>query len=114
MLCYWCLYDVLFRLVYSSTLLGKKSETSLTSQPSPVKNSPAEDLSFPLSKESTLRDFLYKQIDYMMTVESREVPAEGRRGTHVEVGAFILTRAYIYFNRVINNMAGRILYLKRF
>ena len=34
---------------------------------------------------SRLRDFLYKQIDYMMTVESREVPVEGRRGTHVEV-----------------------------
>ena len=33
----------------------------------------------------SLRDFLYKQIDYMMTVESREMPAEGRRGTHVEV-----------------------------
>lgn len=36
-------------------------------------------------KDVSLRDFLYKQIDYMMTVESREVPAEGRRGTHVEV-----------------------------
>lgn len=36
-------------------------------------------------KDVTLRDFLFKQIDYMMTVESREVPAEGRRGTHVEV-----------------------------
>ena len=36
-------------------------------------------------KDVSLRDFLYKQIDYMMTVESREMPAEGRRGTHVEV-----------------------------
>ena len=38
-----------------------------------------------IAKDVSLRDFLYKQIDYMMTVESREIPAEGRRGTHVEV-----------------------------
>ncbi|XP_057315478.1 nonsense-mediated mRNA decay factor SMG8-like [Hydractinia symbiolongicarpus] len=67
--------------VYSS-VLSKKSNISLVSQPSPTKGT-SED-SGGVMKDITLRDFLFKQIDYMMTVESREVPAEGRRGTHVE------------------------------
>ena len=63
---------------------GKLSNaSSIASQPSPVKYT--SDESHGMKYSSRLRDFLYKQIDYMMTVESREVPAEGRRGTHVEV-----------------------------
>ena len=56
------------------------SRSSLASQSSP--NKMLDDNN--TTKDVSLRDFLYKQIDYMMTVESREVPAEGRRGTHVE------------------------------
>ena len=69
-------------LVYSSSF-GKRSQASFVSQPSPTKSTCEEFVSN--KGDLTLRDFLYKQIDYMMTVESREVPAEGRRGTHVEV-----------------------------
>lgn len=61
----------------------KMSQSSFVSQPSPTK-ADAETSSLARS-DLTLRQFLYKQIDYMMTVESRDVPAEGRRGTHVEV-----------------------------
>lgn len=61
---------------------SKISSSSLISQPSPNKGGLIDDSNS--TKDVSLRDFLYKQIDYMMTVESREVPAEGRRGTHVE------------------------------
>eukprot|EP00111_Clytia_hemisphaerica_P005431 TCONS_00015699-protein len=71
---------------------SKKSESSIVSQPSPVKSAPSPvhlssngvEEGNTVARDISLRDFLYKQIDYMMTVESREVPAEGRRGTHVE------------------------------
>ena len=59
-----------------------KAQSGLVSQSSSP-NKASLDENNPI-KDVTLRDFLYKQIDYMMTVESREVPAEGRRGTHVE------------------------------
>jgi len=64
---------------------NKKSEASVVSQPSPVKTMPSSTIEDANCPNISLREFLYKQIDYMMTVESREVPAEGRRGTHVEV-----------------------------
>lgn len=61
----------------------------MTSQQSPAKNVYPHNDFVSNKSMSQLRDFLYKQIDYMMTVESREVPAEGRRGTHVEVSSLI-------------------------
>ncbi len=62
---------------------GKVNQSSLISQP-PM--SPGEEkIIAPSKKNISFQDFLNKQIDYMMTVESRDVPAEGRRGTHVEV-----------------------------
>lgn len=77
-------------MLFPSKNGSKSSQVSVTSQQSPAKNVyPHND--FVSSKSmSQLRDFLYKQIDYMMTVESREVPAEGRRGTHVEAPNILL------------------------
>ncbi|XP_047133699.1 nonsense-mediated mRNA decay factor SMG8 isoform X1 [Hydra vulgaris] len=62
-----------------SVYFGNKQHSSIISQPSPLKHDSSDN------KDSlSLRNFLFKQIDYMMTVESREIPVEGRRGTHVE------------------------------
>ena len=70
-------------LVVLNAVKGKGFQSSFVSQP-PL--SPGDDTSTSSAKKSlSFQDFLFRQIDYMMTVESRDVPAEGRRGTHVEV-----------------------------
>ena len=67
------------------TISGKGNQSSFLSQPP----TPGEDHSTSGTRKNiSFQDFLNKQIDYMMTVESRDVPAEGRRGTHVEVSFF--------------------------
>ena len=60
----------------------KVSQSSILSQPS---QSATDEPAASTRKNPSFQEFVNKQIDYMMTVESREVPAEGRRGTHVEV-----------------------------
>eukprot|EP00794_Sanderia_malayensis_P015308 gene15308-16885_t len=83
---YWCINHLLKNSVNLDnafrTISGKVNQSSLISQ-TPM--SPGEDKIRPATKKNlSFQDFLNKQIDYMMSVESRDVPAEGRRGTHVE------------------------------
>lgn len=74
--------------------VGKQSNaSSIASQPSPTKynaTTTTTDENQGMKYSCRLREFLYKQIDYMMTVESREIPVEGRRGTHVEAPNILL------------------------
>ena len=83
------LRSVFWVFLVRSTMFKQKPNVSLNAQTSSAKVQTVEENSTVLSgKDVSLREFLYKQIDYMMTVESREVPAEGRRGTHVEVHVY--------------------------
>jgi len=81
----WCLdrlikHSVNLEGVYRS-FSDKVSQSSILSQPS---QSATDEPAASTRKNPSFQEFVNKQIDYMMTVESREVPAEGRRGTHVE------------------------------
>eukprot|EP00795_Rhopilema_esculentum_P006867 gene6867-12467_t len=83
---HWCINRLLKNSVNVESVIrslcGKGNQSSFLSQPP---NSPAGDHSlFSHSQEISFQDFVNKQIDYMMTVESRDIPVEGRRGTHVE------------------------------
>ena len=72
----------------------KVSQSSILSQPSqPATDEPATST----RKNPSFQEFVNKQIDYMMTVESREVPAEGRRGTHVEVCIAVFPEIWLVF-----------------